>query len=232
MNFETSKSQLTTCVDSQLECFKFNNPKLFAVANDFLNKLRVFFVTFPNLNFQIEKEMFKTVSINGEPTIVELCISMNLFNLPVFFRINQNSLILVMTSVEMCDFVPNESWLKYSGCYVQKTFLEDPKLLNVFRDTVILMEGFSQSLMKDIAIKQQEILLAKAQILNSKNYELVWQAPLIASISSLIMSDEISTEHLTNIEFLIQLLLNTGVTASLLVTIDWLLDKIKNEFKS
>ena len=232
INFETQNQTFNLCVDSQLECFKFNNPKLYQVSLSFLDKLRSAFSSFPNLNFQVERDMFKFASLNGEKRVVELCISMNLFNLPVFFRINQNSLVLVVTSIQMCNFKPNTSWINYEGCYLQKTFLEDPDLGQVFSELIILMEGFSRNLMKEIAQKQQDVLQKKQEVLNRSNNDLVWQAPLIASICSLLMSEEISLDSLTNNEFLIRLLLNTGLTASMLVGIEWLLDKIKNEFKS
>ena len=229
---ETTKMHTATNVDSQLDCFKYNNPSLFKVSTKLLSKLRSFFGHYPNLNIQLEKDSFKFIKVNGEQTIVELCLSISLFNLPVFFKVNQNSLILVMTSVQMTSYKPHESWLAYKGNYVRKILVDDPSLDDLLLDTQYLMQYYSHSLMQDVSVIQQEMMVRKIQTLDKSKSDIVLRAPLVATISTILMSDELNLDSLTNLEFMIRLLLNTAIASSMLVGIELLIDKFKNEFKS
>ncbi len=212
-NFEITTASKKPLLDTQLEGFKYNNPNLYMVSTAFVAKLRAYFQRFGVNDIVLEKDM---------TSMHEICISMKLFNLPVFFRINQNSLILVMTSIEMCDYQADTSWLNYQGCLVQKTYLEDPKLSEVFLDTLTLMEGFSQSLMREVAKARKQILDVQKQHLEQKDSDLVWKAPLIATIITILTMDDKSISAISDIDFIITLLLNTGLVSSFCIGMDFL----------
>ena len=207
-------------LEQQLECFKYNNPELYRESLLFINKLRAYFNTFSNVTISLEK---------GMTNLQEICLKMQLFNLPVFFRIHQNSLVTVMTSIEMCNYVPDESWFKFNGCYIKSTSVNDPKLFDVFLDITNIMEGFCQKLMQEVARQRKQILSLQSHSNNHKSHNLIWQAPLISSLVTILLVDDSSDIGLTNINFLLDLIINTGLALSFLIGMESFIKKIQYE---
>lgn len=219
-NFKVKETFEEPVLEQQLECFKYNNPQLYRESLLFVNKLRAYFSTFSNMNLNLEKSM---------TNLEVICLKMQLFNLPVFFRIQQNSLVTVMTSIEMCNYVPDDSWFMDNGCYIKSTSVNDPKLSEVFMDITDIMEGFSQKLMQEVARKRKQILSLQSNSNYHKSYNLIWQAPLISSFVTTLLVDDSSNIDLTNIYFLLDLIINTGLALGFLIGIEWFIKQIQYE---
>ena len=199
-----------------LTCFEFN-ADLYQNLTLFVEKLYEFY---GEISIAIDFDM---------SSFTEACLCVTLYNLPVFFKVNQNSLVRIATapvdSSQIADV--DDFWIKVNGCYMQKTFVGYDSNLDVCLDqTAKLMRQMSKNFYTKIAeLREREVIEVTHNIENRIN-SLLWKAPLMAVIWTLTSYER---EILLNdLDFLLTLVINTGLSTSVLLIVDQLISKFKN----
>jgi len=190
---------------------------------------------YQNLTLFVEKlyEFYGEISISVDfdmSSFTEACLCVTLYNLPVFFKVNQNSLVRIATapvdSSQNADV--DDFWLKVDGCYMQKTFVGDEQLPALLKKIKVFMyKNFIHESRSHYDYQSKQVELQTKEV-SRKITNLIWQAPLSGVIYTLLQMGELELD-LTNVDFLITLILNTGLAMGFLVGIEALIDKFKDE---
>ena len=204
-------------VNVDLACFEFN-ADLYQNLTLFVEKLYKFY---GEISISVDFEM---------SSFTEACLCVTLYNLPVFFKVNQNSLVRIATApvdsnqnADVDDF-----WLKVDGCYMQKTCVGNDSNLDVCLDhTAKLMRQMSEDFYCKLSELREREVIAVTNTIENRINSLLWKAPLMAAAWTLLSYEREIV--LNDLDFLLTLMVNTGLSTSILLIVDQLISKIKNE---
>ena len=200
-----------------LSCFEFNSD-LYKNLTSFVNKLHEFY---GEILISIDFDM---------SSFTEACLCVTLYNLPVFFKVNQNSLVRVATaSVDSNqDSQVDDFWIKVNGCYMQKTFVGNDSNLDVCLDhTGKLMRQMSESFYCKLSELREQEVIAVTNTIENRIHSLLWKAPLMAAAWTVLSCEQEIV--LNDLDFLLAFMVKTGLSTSLLLIVDQLISKLKNE---
>jgi len=202
-------------LDVELSCFEFNL-ELHQNLVKFIKRLRDFY---GDVSISIDFEF---------SSFTDACLKVELYNLPVFFKINQNSLVKIATSTVADDVDVGDFWLHSDGCLVQKTYVDDENLEFIFKKIKEFLHRNFLSLSQTINTYKERELEQMRQDVSRRVDNVLIAAPLISALYTYFTasSEELS---LTEIDFLLKLILNTGLAMGFLVCVETLVDKLKNE---
>lgn len=225
MNSINSLDYRLPSIEEHLELFVYN-PELYKNAKKFVGDLRLYFSKYQN----VEISLFGVSNIKDSEGIdyaTEICLRMDLFGLPVFFEINQNSYIRVLTSPAFENQEISDFWFQYQDCLIKVTDVNDPEMPIVFNEILSLMEHMSRLVCVEFHNENQAVITNEIQKVKKKSLNVLYQAPVLATILTLLLQDEYSQVSLTDRQFLLDLISNTGLVALTLSGLDYLGVKLK-----